>query len=104
MSALVEHVTRTALLGVRFWDRVTGRPVADGLQVPPFYDSLLAKLIVWDADRDAAVSRALRALGELEVEGVPTTRDIAAHVIRSREFRSGDYSTGTLAGLVELVA
>lgn len=33
MSALVEHVTRTALLGVRFWDRVTGRPVADGLQV-----------------------------------------------------------------------
>ena len=45
----------------------------EGYAVPPNYDSLLAKLIVWDEDRPAAVSRASRALAELVVEGVPTT-------------------------------
>ena len=46
----------------------------EGLVVPPFYDSLLAKLVVWDEDRPAAIARALRALRELELEGMPTTR------------------------------
>jgi acetyl-CoA carboxylase biotin carboxylase subunit len=78
--------------------------ILEGMTIPPFYDSMLAKLVVWDADRDCARARVLRALGELEVEGVPTTREVAAHVIRSREFALGDYSTSTLAGLVELVA
>src|SRR5206468_2471735 len=48
--------------------------VRDGSTVPPFYDSLLAKLVVWDEDRPAAIARALRALGELSVQGVPTAR------------------------------
>ena len=37
--------------------------------MPPFYDSLLAKLIVWDADRDEAIARSERALREFEIEG-----------------------------------
>jgi acetyl-CoA carboxylase biotin carboxylase subunit len=78
--------------------------IRSGMTVPPFYDSMLAKLIVWDADRPAAIERAVRALRELEVEGVPTTRDVAIHVLRSEPFASGEYSTSTLAGLVELVA
>ena len=49
-----------------------------GATIPPYYDSLIAKLIVWDADRPAAIARGLRALGELEVEGIATTRDFAA--------------------------
>src|SRR5262249_40300437 len=66
----------------------------DGALVPPYYDSLLAKVVVWDSDRGSAIERAVRALGELEVEGVPTTRDFALEVLESEPFRSGNYSTG----------
>jgi acetyl-CoA carboxylase biotin carboxylase subunit len=71
--------------------------VEDGAVIPPFYDSLLAKVIVWDADRPAAIDRCLRALTELEVTGVPTTRAAAIDILRSEEFVSGHYSTGFLA-------
>jgi acetyl-CoA carboxylase biotin carboxylase subunit len=67
--------------------------VEDGTIVPPSYDSLIAKLIVWAADRPASIARALRALGELEARGVPTTREAAIDVLRSEEFQRGDYST-----------
>ena len=67
--------------------------VEDGSVVPPYYDSLIAKVIVWDADRPAAIARAVRALGELEVEGVPTTREAALEILQTDEFASGDYST-----------
>jgi acetyl-CoA carboxylase biotin carboxylase subunit len=67
--------------------------IEDGTVVPPYYDSLIAKVIVWDADRPAAISRALRALGELEVRGVPTTREAAIDILRSERFQRGDYST-----------
>jgi acetyl-CoA carboxylase biotin carboxylase subunit len=70
--------------------------VEDGSVVPPYYDSLIAKVIVWDADRPAAIARAVRALGELEVEGVPTTRDAALEILQTEEFRSGEYSTAFL--------
>jgi acetyl-CoA carboxylase biotin carboxylase subunit len=68
-----------------------------GAEVPPHYDSLLAKLIVWDVDRPAAIARAIRALRELEVTGVPTTRDAAIEILGSPAFRSGEYHTGYLA-------
>jgi len=74
--------------------------VEDGSRVPPHYDSLLAKLVVWDVDRPAAIARALRALEETEIEGVPTTRELAIEVLRSIPFASGDYSTSTLAELM----
>jgi acetyl-CoA carboxylase, biotin carboxylase subunit len=70
--------------------------VEDGAVIPPYYDSLLAKLIVWDDDRPAAIVRCLRALRELEVRGVPTTREVAIEIIESAEFRDGRYSTSFL--------
>jgi len=70
--------------------------VDEGAAIPPYYDSLIAKVITWAGDRELAISRMLRALGELEVEGVPTTRDLAAEVLRMPEFASGDYSTSLL--------
>jgi acetyl-CoA carboxylase biotin carboxylase subunit len=70
--------------------------VRDGETVPPFYDSLLAKLVVWAEDRPAAIARALRALGELAVHGVPTTREAAIEILRTEEFASGRYSTSFL--------
>ncbi len=70
--------------------------VETGAVVPPYYDSLIAKVIVWDEDRSAAISRTLRALRELEVDGIPTTRDFAVSVLRSEEFASGRYTTSFL--------
>ena len=70
--------------------------VEDGSVVPPYYDSLIAKVCVWDETRPAAIERALRALRELEVEGVPTTREAALEIIASDDFRAGEYSTSWL--------
>jgi acetyl-CoA carboxylase biotin carboxylase subunit len=71
--------------------------VADGSEVPPYYDSLIAKVIVWAENRPAAIARCQRALGELEVVGVPTTAAVARDILRSEEFESGRYSTSFLA-------
>jgi acetyl-CoA carboxylase biotin carboxylase subunit len=70
--------------------------VEAGYAVPPFYDSLLGKLVVWDESRPAAISRALCALGELAVVGIPTTRELAIQILRSEQFASGHYSTSFL--------
>jgi len=71
--------------------------VEEGYVVPPHYDSLLGKLVVADETRPQAIDRALRALGELVLEGVPTTRELAIDILRSEEFGSGRYSTDYLA-------
>jgi acetyl-CoA carboxylase, biotin carboxylase subunit len=73
----------------------------EGGTVPPWYDSLIAKLIVWDVDRPAAIARSLRALGELDVRGVATTAGVAADVLRTEEFAEGRYSTSFLEEAAE---
>jgi acetyl-CoA carboxylase biotin carboxylase subunit len=73
--------------------------VENGTMIPPFYDSLMAKLVVWDVDRPAAIARAERALRETAIHGVPSTRDLALDVLASEPFASGDYSTSTLEAL-----
>jgi len=70
--------------------------IYEGYRVPPFYDSLLAKLIVWGADRSEALSRARRALSELRVEGVRTTRELFLDIVAEPRFRSGAYTTSYL--------
>jgi acetyl-CoA carboxylase, biotin carboxylase subunit len=71
--------------------------IEDGAAVPPYYDSLLGKLIAWDEDRASAIARALRALSETEVRGVPTTIPVAIDILRSEQFSTGRYSTSFLA-------
>jgi acetyl-CoA carboxylase, biotin carboxylase subunit len=68
----------------------------EGSTITPYYDSLIAKLVVWAEDRPAAIGRGLRALGEIELGGVPTTRELALDILRSDEFVSGEYSTSFL--------
>ena len=70
--------------------------VEEGTTIPPYYDSLIAKLIVHDASRRLAIERARRALGEFEIEGVPTTAAVLLDILGSDEFRSGEYSTSFL--------
>jgi len=71
--------------------------IEEGVDVPPHYDSLLGKLVVWDDTRPHAIERMLRALGELQLDGPPTTRALAVDILRSEEFASGRYSTSFLA-------
>jgi acetyl-CoA carboxylase, biotin carboxylase subunit len=70
--------------------------VEEGSVIPPYYDSLIAKLIIWDVTRPLAITRSLRALSELDIRGIATTRDLAREVLDSEEFRSGQYSTSFL--------
>ncbi len=70
--------------------------VEDGTVISPHYDSLIAKIVVFDGNRRLAITRARRALDELVVEGVPTTRDVLQDILASDEFQSGEYSTSFL--------
>jgi acetyl-CoA/propionyl-CoA carboxylase biotin carboxyl carrier protein len=64
-----------------------------GDTVPPFYDDLLGKVIVWGRDRDEAIARMLIALDDLEVEGLPTTAPALERVLASDAFRTGGHWT-----------
>lgn len=68
-----------------------------GLRVPVHYDSLLAKLVVWDVDRPRAVRRLRRALTEYQVEGIRTTLDLYRRVVIDAAFVAGDVDTGFIA-------
>ncbi|MGE5352945.1 MAG: acetyl-CoA carboxylase biotin carboxylase subunit [Acidobacteriota bacterium] len=61
--------------------------------IPPNYDSLLGKLIVWGKDREHAIARAKRALEELTVVGVKTTKDFHLKVLEDERFISGKFDT-----------
>ena len=68
----------------------------EGSAISPYYDSLIAKLVVWAEDRPLAIARGVRALEETELTGIPTTRELALDILRSQEFAEGDYSTSFL--------
>jgi len=67
-----------------------------GLEVSLFYDSLLAKLICWGADRDEAIARMRQALSEFKVADLKTNVAYLGRVLRDPEFVSGTYDTGLL--------
>ena len=71
-----------------------------GYQIPPFYDSMVGKLIVWGADREEALARARRALEEYRLEGIKTTIPLHLRLLDDKAFRSGEYHTGYLEGLL----
>jgi acetyl-CoA carboxylase biotin carboxylase subunit len=77
--------------------------VVEGGVISQYYDSLIAKLIVHDSSRPAAIARAVGALEELEIEGVPTTRELALDVLRSAGFAAGEYTTGYLAEMEDVL-
>jgi acetyl-CoA carboxylase biotin carboxylase subunit len=72
--------------------------VDSGYEVPPFYDSLLCKVIARGPDRDAACDRMIAALRELVCEGVPTTVPMHLAILASAEFREHRYDTRTIPG------
>ena len=67
-----------------------------GYTIPPFYDSLVAKLIVWGRDRPEAIARARRALQEFRIEGITTTIPFHLSLLDDPRFVAGDYDVDYL--------
>jgi acetyl-CoA carboxylase biotin carboxylase subunit len=67
--------------------------VYTGYEIPPFYDSLIGKLIVWGVDRDHALRRLRRALSECAVTGIPTAIDFHLALLDRPEFQRGEVYT-----------
>ena len=67
--------------------------IETGYTIPPFYDSMIGKLICWGKDRDEAIARTLRALDELVIEGVTTTAPFHKKILETEKFASGDFNT-----------
>jgi len=72
----------------------------NGMEVLPHYDSLLAKLVTWGQDREDARLRMITALERFELSGIETTRDLVAEILTRPEFKTGEYTTATLEGLL----
>ena len=67
--------------------------VYTGYDIPPFYDSLIGKLIIWAPNRPAALARMNRALNECAITGIPTTVDFHLRMLDRPEFQRGDVHT-----------
>ena len=78
--------------------------VAEGLEITPYYDSMLAKLIAWGPDRQAAIRRMLAALESFPVVGVTSNIPFLIRALSHPAFRSGDYDTGFIGNHPELTA
>jgi acetyl-CoA carboxylase, biotin carboxylase subunit len=70
---------------------------ADGTTVTPFYDSLMAKLIVYGSDRTDAIEKARAAVDRFEIAGPKNNLPFFAELLSNAEFLSGDYDTGIVA-------
>lgn len=75
----------------------------DGYVVPPYYDSLLAKVIAHGDTRELARKRLLLALEEFTIEGLTTNAEFVHALVSSRQFVDGDFHTGTLQELLDEV-
>ncbi len=68
--------------------------VCTGCTIPPYYDSMIAKLIVWAENRQKAILRCQRALEEFIIEGVHTSIPFTQFIVNSGDFHEGKYDTG----------
>ncbi len=68
-----------------------------GYTIPPFYDSMIGKLIVYGADRQQAIARMCRALAEMLFEGVVTGADYQMRILRSKAFEQADFHVNSIA-------
>ena len=65
-----------------------------GYKIPPYYDSLVGKIICWGRDREEARKRMLRALNDYVITGIKTTVGFHKKILQNKEFISGDFNTG----------
>ena len=67
-----------------------------GYEIPPFYDSLIGKLIVWDENRDKAIKRLKRTIGELNICGIKTNIDMLRLLTEDKQIKAGPVNTNWL--------
>lgn len=91
-SGVVTHYRPPGSIGVR-----TDSGVVTGAEIPSFYDSLFAKVVVWGTTRERAIARMKRALREMSVEGVETNIPFHLKVLEDTCFRKGDIDTTFIA-------
>lgn len=84
----IQHLAAPGGLGVRLDTHIYG-----GYQIPPYYDAMLAKLIVWGRDRKEAIARMMRCLSEYEIDGVKTNISYQMQIISNPYFQKGELST-----------
>ena len=75
--------------------------VYSGYSVPPYYDSMIAKLIVTGATREIAIARMKRALGEFMIRGIKTTIPFQLEILSHPDFASGNYDIGWVGRFIE---
>lgn len=71
--------------------------VYQGYSVPPYYDSMIGKLIVWDETREKAIHKMRVALEQLIIGGIKTTRDFHINMMKNKDFISNNYDTNYLS-------
>lgn len=73
----------------------------EGMDIPIFYDPMIAKLVVWGKDRKSAILRAIQAIDEYQISGVKTTLDFGKYVLKHPAFVSGDFDTNFIKNYFE---
>ena len=75
--------------------------IYSGYVVPPYYDSLICKLIIHGETRQEAIQRLERALSELIIDGISTTSEIFNFIIKNKNFIDGSYNISWLENLLD---
>jgi len=65
----------------------------EGMDIPIYYDPMIAKLVIWGENREQAIDRAIDAIDNYQISGVKTTLDFGKYVLKHPAFRSGDFDT-----------
>lgn len=65
----------------------------EGMDIPIYYDPMIAKLVVWGKDRETAIRRSLKAINEYQISGLKTTLDFGEFVLKHEAFTSGNFDT-----------
>jgi acetyl-CoA carboxylase biotin carboxylase subunit len=84
----IRHLVLPGGIGVRLDTHIYA-----GYEVPPYYDAMLAKLVVWGKTRNEAIARMMRCLSEFEIEGINTNIEYQMQIISNPHFRNGELST-----------
>lgn len=76
--------------------------IYEGYQIPPNYDSMLVKVITYDRDRKTAIRKMIRALDEMEIEGVETNLEFQYDILHQKDFQEGNFTTDFISLHYEL--
>lgn len=95
-SGKIENIHFPGGLGVR-----VDSFIYPGYEILPFYDSMMAKIIVYDHTRDGAIEKAIRCLEELDIEGIQTNIEFLLEVLLHESFLDLEYDTSLIQTILK---